>query len=153
MLSSLSIAGTSSGRNRLWKGDALQEDSSVFSASVSAHTSAIDDPGEISDAPPGEESYIPLTTPYLSNIVERTIQEIVALPPASSSSISSKLWDLSTTSHVRAGPTMSEILGHLQRRDERWARVGEWAIKDALEHSKQQGKVWCVGGGRWELCG
>ncbi|KAH8103097.1 hypothetical protein BXZ70DRAFT_889668 [Cristinia sonorae] len=144
----LSTINASSSQNRLWKGD-----NTVLSSVSDA--SGLDDPGEISDTPPGEESYIPLTTPYLSRIIEQTISEIISTPSAASSStVSSKLWALSITkSAPRPGPTASEILAYLRRRDERWERVGEWAVRDALDWGKEQGRVWCIGDGRWELCG
>ncbi|TCD71935.1 hypothetical protein EIP91_000067 [Steccherinum ochraceum] len=145
----LSFVSASAPQNKLWKGDSTV----LSSASGASHASEMDDPGELSDPPAGEEAYIPLTTPYLAKIIERTIVDMMSVPVASSS-VSSKLWSISAVSTApRAGPTPSEILGHLQRRDERWARVGDWAVKDALEWSRDQGRVWCIGDERWELCG
>lgn len=148
------VSASSSDQPRLWKGSSSRGEADHTVLSSISGISEMDDPGYLSDPPPGEEAYIPLTTPYLSTVIEQTISEIMSSPPTNSSSVTSKLWNLSvTTRSSRAGPTCSEILRHLQRRDERWERVGEWAVKEALDWGREQGRVWCVGDGRWELCG
>ncbi|KAJ2977229.1 hypothetical protein NUW54_g11445 [Trametes sanguinea] len=51
------------------------------------------------------------------------------------------------------GPTAQELLAWLRNSDERWARVGLWSVEEALEWGRKEGRVWCVGKGRWEVCG
>ncbi|EKM58092.1 uncharacterized protein PHACADRAFT_171327 [Phanerochaete carnosa HHB-10118-sp] len=121
--------------NKLWRA----KDSQASSASQEARD-PLDGDGELSDPPEDEDAYVPLTSAYLCKIVEGAIGDIITKPR-----------------HKKAGPppgpTPEEITSHLRRRDERWARVGDWAIKDALEWGKEQGRVWCIGDNRWEVCG
>lgn len=135
-----------SGTGRLWKASATGDDRTIASSVTSVSQSSIeDDLSDLSDPPPEEESYVPLTSAYLSKIVENAIVDILSR----SSSFSRK----GKHTSPRPGPTSSEIVGHLHRRDERWAHVGEWAVKEALEWGREQGRLWCIGDGRWEVCG
>ncbi|KAI0346480.1 hypothetical protein BDW22DRAFT_1352573 [Trametopsis cervina] len=135
--------------SRLWRnsvstiGD-VTTSSSISSASQYGPT---DDLGDVSDPPPEEESYIPLTPQYLAKIIEHAIVDIMSRPPP-----------LTSRSHrpkapPRPGPTVPEVVAYLHKRDERWAHVGEWAVKEALEWGREQGRLWCIGDGRWEVCG
>ncbi|CAL1699329.1 unnamed protein product [Somion occarium] len=133
---------------KLWKSgmsSTLGANSTATLSSINASSLSFsgDDPGEASDPQPDEESYITLTPGYLCRKVERAIQNIVARaqkmqkgkgPPA-------------------PGPTPGEILNYMRKKDDRWARLGEWSVKDALEWGKENGRVWCVGKDRWEVCG
>lgn len=145
--------------NPLWKADASTV--SAMSAATTADGDT-DDPGELSDPSPTEEAYLPLTPAVLAGIVERAIREWIAAAAARRQQQhrhqhrgrgpgvdpSAPLAPLAPP----PGPTPAEIVAWLHR-DARWARVGEWAVKDALEWGKAEGRVWCIGQGRWELCG
>ncbi|KAH9919815.1 uncharacterized protein B0H18DRAFT_957326 [Fomitopsis serialis] len=89
-------------------------------------------------------------------IVERAITEFVAAAAARSKHRGRPRADDPTAPFAPPapppGPTPAEIVAWLHR-DTRWARVGEWAVKDALEWARAEGRVWCIGHGRWELCG
>ncbi|KAI0703740.1 hypothetical protein BC835DRAFT_901605 [Cytidiella melzeri] len=146
---SLPHVPASSTSNRLWKSSISTAGDSTVLTSISSISQSIfeTDIGELSDPPPEEESYIPLTSPYLAKVIESAIKEIMSRPMHTASrSYKPKL-------PPPAGPTVLELVNHLHRRDERWARVGEWAVKQALEWGKEQGRIWCIGDGRWELCG
>lgn len=131
-----------------------------------------DEDPELSDPEDGEESYVPLRPEYFLCIVENAIRAVMARATADAKSASRDLSQdekvhMSTASRTLAlhqrlllqaqgsapppGPTPAEILKWLKR-DERWARVGEWAVKEALEYGRKEGRVWCVGDGRWEGC-
>ncbi|KZT03809.1 uncharacterized protein LAESUDRAFT_325810 [Laetiporus sulphureus 93-53] len=152
-LSSASIS--TQGFDHLWK---VNSSSSRTAGSVIHDTLVFDDDEEeLSDPPPDEEAYLPLTSTYLSGVVAHAITEIMArtAAKASMSKRPRRTDDLSTPLQPPMpppGPTPAEILAFL-RRDTRWARVGEWAVKDALEWGRKEGSMWCVGHGRWELCG
>ncbi|KAI0090315.1 hypothetical protein BDY19DRAFT_939543 [Irpex rosettiformis] len=108
-----------------------------------------DDIEYLSDPPPAEESYIPLTAPYLAKVLEQAIVEIISR----SQQAKSRPHSFSKKGPPQPGPTVDEIVRYFHRKDERWARVGEWAVKEALEWANEQGRMWCVGDGRWEVCG
>jgi len=148
--------------HRLWKSNTSTSTAggnSTVLSSLSEYSATIaeeddDDDGELSDPPPTEESYIPLTTPYLSRALERYITDFTS--SKSSSSTTSRPTSLvlaKPKKGPRPGPTPAELLAFMQRRDETWARVGEWVVKEALEFGKAEGRVWCIGDNRWEVCG
>ncbi|CDO68659.1 hypothetical protein BN946_scf184790.g8 [Trametes cinnabarina] len=142
-----------------------------------------DDDQPLSDPQPGEEAYIPLTPAYFSRVLERAITSIMdsasasASTSATSSSVSQGLSESDATprpsrgkptsliERLRAqesqsiagtypsGPTAGELLAWLRNSDERWARVGLWSVEEALEWGRKEGRLWCVGKGRWEVCG
>ena len=146
---SLSIAAGSRSTNKLWKSNVSsstgQPSASAFS-SVSQQGEDDEDVGDLSDPPKDEEAYVPLSQAYLCRIVEGAIKDIMSRP------LTRRLngWK---SSGPPPGPTPEEITSHLRRRDERWARVGDWAVKEALEWGKIEGRVWCIGDSRWEICG
>jgi hypothetical protein len=131
--------------------DTSYPDSTVFSSITEPSRLENDsDPGELSDPQSDEEAYIPLSPAYLASHVEKVIGTLMA----SHSTISGDVLASGRTVSNRApqpGPTKEQITSCL-RRDGRWARVGEWAVDDALEVLQAEGKVWGIGGGRWELC-
>lgn len=137
----------------LWRADA-----STASAMSAADADA-DDPGEMSDPSPTEEAYLPLTPAVLAAIVERAIRGWIAAAAARRQQQQHRGRGLGVDPSAPLaplapppGPTPAEIAAWLHR-DARWARVGEWAVKDALEWGRAEGRVWCIGQGRWELCG
>jgi hypothetical protein len=52
----------------------------------------------------------------------------------------------------RRGYTSKEVTKFLNRYDERWRNVGEWAVEEALKHAQSRDCIYDAGGGRWELC-
>ncbi|EMD35547.1 hypothetical protein CERSUDRAFT_96660 [Gelatoporia subvermispora B] len=106
-----------------------------------------------SDAPPGEESYVPLTPQYLLSILEGLIDAHIADAARRLDGKRSKttLEALVDPQGPPPGPTAEELLRSLKR-DERWARVGSWAVETALKDGEEAGRVWNVGKGSWERC-
>ena len=94
--------------------------------------------GYISDEQPNEESYISLTPTYLSKPVIQAVRFIVELQAAKGKPY--------------AGATAEGILNVLKK-DDRWRYIGLWNIQDALELLRDQGAVWDMGKGRWDLTG
>lgn len=156
--------------SELWQtstASAATGDGTLFS--VGTATAGIiedEDEDELSDPPPpgaggeGEEAYIPLTPTHLAPHVVRAIRAFTSPSPATTTPASSSSHKPPRPHRTRPapaptplpGPTVQEITTFLHRTDGRWARVGEWAVCDALEVLKSSGTVWCVGGGRWEIC-
>lgn len=128
----------------LWRLSSTSTSIDSTRSSISTSLTQDNDEGELSDPPPDEEAYVSLTPTFLLDIVERTIRETVSRPPQS-------LFRQRKASRL-PGPTPEEILKALQSSDGRWDRVGVWAIKDSLEVGRAAGRVWCVGGDRWEVC-
>ncbi|KAI8976593.1 hypothetical protein BD414DRAFT_517110 [Trametes punicea] len=142
-----------------------------------------DDNEPLSEPDSDEEAYVPLTPAYFSRVLERAIASIIeeasSTTNASASAVNTNpdTSDLtpkptskarrkptSLIERLRAqelqeaiggapGPTPAELLSWLRNSDERWARVGIWSVEEALEWGRKQGRLWCVGKGRWELCG
>lgn len=131
--------------SRLWRASGSSVTASHVS-SVSQAGDEEDEDGELSDPPEDEDAYIPLTPAYLCRVVEDAIRTMANRPPPRTA----QGWK---TAGPPPGPTPDEIVSHLHRRDERWARVGNWAVKDALDWGKDNGRVWCIGDNRWEICG
>ena len=78
------------------------------------------DPGYVSDPGVDEEAYVPLTARLLAGYVREAVGA------------------LRRGRGGRAGggvkePTPEDILAYLRRTDGRWARVGVWAVEEALE--------------------
>jgi len=147
--------------SRLWNTNStcttLGADSTVFS-SVSGITQAgdeIEDEAELSDPQSNEEAYVPLTASYLAQHVEKAIGTLItrsSLAESRAQLASAAQRERQIPRAPTAGPTKEEITSFLRRTDERWARVGEWAVDDALEVLRKEGKAWTIGRGRWELC-
>lgn len=154
----------------LWK--ANTSTSSSTSASMSRTSSSFpsydewDEEEPLSDPTPDEEAYVPLTPAYFSRVLESTIRTIMAEAAqarTAASSAPTKGRPASLIDRLRAqekasagaavGPTKEELLAWLRNSDERWARVGEWTVEEALLWGKNEGRLWCVGKGRWEVCG
>ncbi|KAI0703670.1 hypothetical protein C8T65DRAFT_255960 [Cerioporus squamosus] len=153
----------------LWKANASTSSAATTSSSASASASRYEEWDEdevLSDPAPEEEAYVPLTPAYFSRVLEGAIRTIMAESASSGEATPKKPASSRATSlieRLRAqerasagpppGPTKEELLVWLRRSDERWARVGEWTVEEALEWGKREGRVWCVGKGRWEVCG
>ena len=113
---------------------------STTSGSLS-FTGADPDLEVLTDPDPDEESYIPLTPSYLCRHVEKAITSMMA-----------RVKKTRRDNKPVPGPMPSDILHHLRKKDDRWARLGEWHVKDALEWGKENERLWCVGQDRWEVC-
>lgn len=143
----------------LWKVKSDQD-----TKSMSIRQEFDDEDPELSDPEDDEESYLPLRPESLLPIIENTIRTLVARAKAQARMAIAQI-QRSSAERTRAlhqrlslqaegpapppGPTLAEILEWL-RKDERWARISECAVKEALEFGKRKGSVWCVGDGRWE---
>ncbi|KAL1949104.1 hypothetical protein VTO73DRAFT_10910 [Trametes versicolor] len=131
-----------------------------------------DEDAPLSDPEPSEEAYVPLTPVYFARVLERAIASLVAeasaapAPAPSGDATPKPRQALSLIERLRAqeagaeggtqaavGPTAAELLAWLRNSDERWARVGLWSVEEALEWGRREGRLWCVGKGRWEVCG
>jgi hypothetical protein len=113
---------------------------------------------DLSDPPSDEEAYASLSTAYLATQVEQAIRSLTALQTRRKGEAESTFLGpaISRRRHLPLpGPTQEDITTHLKRGDDRWKRVNGWAVQEALEWLRDNGRVWCVsedGGGRWELC-
>ncbi|KAJ8455490.1 hypothetical protein ONZ51_g12437 [Trametes cubensis] len=128
-----------------------------------------DEDAPLSDPEPNEEAYIPLIPVYFSRVLERAITNIMdeaqksavvgdatPRPARKTTSLIERLRAQDAgvgTARSVPGPTAEELLAWLRSSDERWARVGVWSVEEALEWGRKEGRVWCVGKGRWEVCG
>ncbi|KAH9899261.1 hypothetical protein C8Q73DRAFT_639273 [Cubamyces lactineus] len=128
-----------------------------------------DEDAPLSDPEPGEEAYVPLIPVYFSRVLERAITSIIdeaqrsapvddatPRPARRTTSLIERLRAQEAgvgTARSVPGPTAEELLAWLRSSDERWARVGVWSVEEALEWGRKEGRLWCVGKGRWEVCG
>ncbi|KAI9513232.1 hypothetical protein F5148DRAFT_1157141 [Russula earlei] len=113
---------------------------------------------DLSDPPSDEEAYAPLSTAYLAAQVEDAIRSLTA-PRTARTGGTENTYLGPAISRRRLlplpGPTKEDIMVHIKRRDDRWKRINGWAVQEALEWLRDNGRAWSVsedGGGRWELC-
>jgi len=135
------------GSKSLWKhsvssssaNTTVNSDVSLFStASSRSETTDEEEEIEISDPESNEEAYISLFPEYLAVEVETAIRAMTAAAVRSGSRSRSAL-----------KTTKEGILTYLQR-DDRWRRVGEWSVEEALEYLKDDGRA-VVDRGVWRL--
>ncbi len=114
---------------------------------------------DLSDPPSDEEAYASLSTAYLAMHVEQVIRSLMALQSMRRKREDENTYMGPAISRKRLlplpGPTKKDITTHLKRGDDRWKRINGWAVQEALEWLRDNGRVWCVSeddGGRWELC-
>jgi hypothetical protein len=89
---------------------------------------------ELSEPGPDEEAYIPVTPSILVRPILDAIESVV----------------IRKGKAARGGATAAEILETLRGRlDERWARIGDWAIENALDVMEEDEVVWKSAQGRW----
>ncbi|KAH9852197.1 hypothetical protein C2E23DRAFT_756768 [Lenzites betulinus] len=172
----------SSFSSALWKANNSTSSSVSLSSSAGTSKSSRnfpayedwDEDAPLSDPDPGEEAYVPLTPVYFSRVLEQAISSIIteasAAPTSASGDATPKAKPArpKSTSLIErlraqeaaadgggavAGPTAAELLAWLRSSDERWDRVGLWSVEEALEWGRREGRLWCVGMGRWEVCG
>ncbi|KIM46715.1 hypothetical protein M413DRAFT_440301 [Hebeloma cylindrosporum] len=129
----------------LWKANATTStaggDSTLFNTTSGSLPTTFagagyDDDGMLSDPDPNEEAYIPLTPDFLGDFVEKAIKVLVD--------------HYEEMGKPYTGATKEGVLSVL-RKDDRWRYVGEWSIDDSLEFLKQEGRVWALKNGRWDL--
>jgi hypothetical protein len=134
--------------------------SRLFSRRGGIQQPADDDSMEdLSDPPSDEEAYASLSTAYLATQVEQAIRSLTALQTTRRKGANENTYMGPAVSRRRLlplpGPTKEDITTHLKRRDDRWKRINAWAVQEALEWLRDNGRVWYVSeddGGRWELC-
>lgn len=134
--------------------------SRLFSRHGGIQQPAADDSMEdLSDPPSDEEAYASLSTAYLATQVERAIRSLTALQTTRRQGTNENTYMGPAVSRRRLlplpGPTKEDITTHLKRGDDRWKRINGWAVQEALEWLRDNGRVWHVSeddGGRWELC-
>lgn len=120
-----------SSRTGLWRDitntTATGDGSSRFNGTTATTISMLESndsfDGTISDPQPHEECYIPLTTAFLENPIASAIRNIQA-----------------HDSRQGRGVTAKEVLNCLAR-NERWGRIGECTVNDALKEMRAAGKV------------
>ena len=113
---------------------------------------------DLSDPPSDEEAYASLSTAYLATQVEQAIRSLSALQTRRRGQNENTYLGPAVSRRrllPLPGPTKEDITAHLRRGDDRWKRVNGWAVQEALEWLRDNGRAWCVSeddGGRWELC-
>jgi len=131
---------------------------SRFAASRHGTQLAADYIEDLSDPPSDEEAYASLSTAYLATQVEQAIRSLTAQQTRRKGETENTFLGPAVSRRrllPLPGPTKEDITTHLKRRDDRWKRINGWAVQEALEWLKDNGRAWCVsedGGGRWELC-
>ena len=136
----------------------LLDDSRRLSATSRLGSRSSDRIEDLSDPPSDEEAYASLSTLYLATQVERTIRSLTALQTRQTEETENTFLGpaIARRRHLPLpGPTNDDITNHLKREDDRWKRITTWAVQEALEWLRDNGRAWCVsedGGGRWELC-
>ncbi|KAJ6577657.1 hypothetical protein B0H19DRAFT_1252977 [Mycena capillaripes] len=121
--------------------------STVFSSASIAEDD--EDEGELTDPELGEEAFVSLTPAFLANTVEGAIATLVARATARARASSTD----PNRARMRAqapGPTVREVVSFLKG-DDTWRNLSEFAVKEALELLKDEGRAWTMGGDRWEL--
>lgn len=156
-------SSTSTGFSGPWKFSSSASASSTFGADSTVSSSAstsrvttiedIDDPDddEVSDPEPGEEAYIPLTPNHLAEEVEKVLRALMARLSRAQGKSSAQQQRQHQGSGAKGGISRETILASL-RKDDRWRKVGEWALGDALDVLKDEGRAQEVSKGRWESC-
>lgn len=132
-----SSQGGNAETSMLWKhSNSTIGESSIFSSTInttaSTSVSRIDDEedeGELSDPREDEEAYVPTTPSILAAPIIACIQTLTTPPPAPAHLTKIQLRTIAPP----PGPTPAQITNRLRRTDERYERVGEWLVKDALE--------------------
>ncbi|PBK80220.1 hypothetical protein ARMGADRAFT_1092408 [Armillaria gallica] len=124
-----------------WKSTSTQYTSASIDISSTTTASTFmsmlqDDDEGLSDPEPLEESYVPLAPKYTAEVVENAMVKMKALPLERQRPLHRK--------------TITEFL---RRTDDRWRNLGDWAVRDALELLRTEGRVRLTGPkGTWELC-
>ncbi|KAJ3982708.1 hypothetical protein F5890DRAFT_1528178 [Lentinula detonsa] len=122
--------------SRLWKfsssnnvNTTVTSDASVFSSSLSQDNKEYFD---LSDPNPDEEAYVALTAELLAEEIERVIQ----------------VW---VKSRQRSEPAKFTKEGILQRlhRDDRWRKVGEWHVEEAIDLLGSRGIMYPISKNVW----
>lgn len=120
-----SAAGTST----VFSTSSISASASLFSTGVtdpSTHQDATN--GYLSDPQPNEEAYVSLTPELLSSCVRDALIALKRDKGRERGARASK-----EGGAMMGEPTAEAIVAYLHRTDSRWARVGVWAVEEALE--------------------
>lgn len=121
--------------NRIWQlssstgNTTVTSDASVFSSSLGQEPEEYVD---LSDPDADEEAYVALTAELLAGEVQRVVQTWVMVRPFSESPKFTK----------------NGVLQRL-RRDDRWRRVGEWHVEEAIELLVSKGSLFQISENVW----
>ncbi|KAJ3863878.1 hypothetical protein EV359DRAFT_42209 [Lentinula novae-zelandiae] len=121
--------------NRIWKlssstgNTTVTSDASVFSSSLGQEPEEYVD---LSDPDADEEAYVALTAELLAGEVQRVVETWVMVRPFSDSPKFTK----------------NGVLQRL-RRDDRWRRVGEWHVEEAIELLVSKGSLFQISENVW----
>jgi hypothetical protein len=134
-----------SSQSRVDKSSASNVSAGLHKLDISSVSTRKDDNSELSDPGQDETSYIPVSATILCADVENIIKTLVEderrqARTARSGAVA-----------VR-GATKATITARLRHSDEKWMHMGEWIVEDTLVALKDQGRIWEVGNGRWEVC-
>ncbi|KIJ08014.1 hypothetical protein PAXINDRAFT_102715 [Paxillus involutus ATCC 200175] len=151
---SLALAGCGE-TSTLWKtGDSTIGDNTIrssattfvsystsYSYSASHHSSreteADTDSSYLSDPQPNEEAYVPLTPRFLAGYVQVAVAAMVKgnTRGAGRRNVAGSGVRLNANADSSSYPsaTPEDIAAYLRRTDTRWARLGAWAVEEALE--------------------
>ncbi|KAF7298410.1 Stn1 domain-containing protein [Mycena kentingensis (nom. inval.)] len=121
--------------NTLWRFEASSAggDSTMFSLAGTSTITELgeeDDDGDISDAPPNEDAFLPLTPAFLASYVEIALKAL--------------------TARKKRSPNASELHAYLRRSDDMWRNLTAFAVEDALDGLMSELRVRTVGDGRWQ---
>lgn len=95
------------------------------------------DDSEFCEPDPDEEAYMLVTPSILVQPILDAIRSVVVIRKDKA---------------AQGGATATEILKTLRGRvDERWARIGDWAIENALDMMAEDEVVWRSAQGRWTI--
>ncbi|KAG5219860.1 succinate:fumarate antiporter [Salix suchowensis] len=81
---------------------------------------------------------------YLAPLVEEAIEVLVGRMKSANTANGNTRRE--PTMHTHPGPTLSQITSYLQRKDSRWAKIGEWKVHEALTLLRDTGKIWATSG-------
>ncbi|KLO13349.1 hypothetical protein SCHPADRAFT_852687 [Schizopora paradoxa] len=123
----------------LWK-DSSSTVTSVSTQGTTTLSQEYDSSMELSDEDPNEEAYIPMSQSYIAELVLDAMRNLSTRTP-----------DTKDRSRFQ-NPSAEDITSYLRKADERWANLGEWAIKEALEYLETEEYIFKAGKGRWALC-
>ncbi|KAG8216715.1 hypothetical protein J3R82DRAFT_6926 [Butyriboletus roseoflavus] len=88
------------------------------------------DPEYLSDPPVDEEAYVPLTARLLAGYVREAVAALRRGGARGCTSVSGR--PRRDRGGMEREPTPGDVLACMQRTDGRWARLGVWAVEEAL---------------------
>ncbi len=132
----------------MWKNDiTTMSNISTQNTVATSASQGYDSSAELSDEDPNEEAYMPVFQSYVAELVLDAMRKLSTRSRNSRGGLAGA--ELRTNCQP---PTTLDIMSYLRKTDERWANLGEWAIKESLEHLEEDEFVFKAGKGRWALC-